>query len=181
MGGVATDPFAHCTVPPLVEVATCSFEQACERLECGKPWSLQGEDGCLRETCTWDEDCSDGERCIPAPVAGAFEEWLTLGCDSCELTTQGQCVCSCLESGDEFRAVCLPRSEFPPSRDCPIDGLSCAELGAAANVVESYRNIEDLFELAEPLDRCIEKIADQRRTQCGVGGQGGAGGEGGSG
>jgi hypothetical protein len=172
-GFMSTGPFAHCMIQPLVNGSSCSFEATCEVLGCGAPWARQGADGCLRRGCDWDFSCDDGERCIHAPVAGAFDDSLTVDCESCELH-DGQCGCTCLEGVESFRAVCLSRSEFPPAMDCPIDGLSCAELAAAANVVNRYRNHDDLFEPQEALDLCFEKIADRRSTQC----EAGAGGEG---
>jgi hypothetical protein len=178
-GGMPGEPFAHCAVPPLDLGTTCTFAAACDALECGKPWSLQGADGCLRGRCASDVDCDDGERCIPAPVAGQFADFLTVGCESCELVN-GQCVCTCLESGEGLRAVCLARSEFPPSRDCPIDGFSCAALLDSGNVVRGYLDDETFVELQEPLELCLEKIRDRYDDDCDMG-FGGAGGEGGNG
>ena len=176
--GTTGDPFAHCMVPPLVDGSTCTPEASCERLECGEPWSLHAEDGCLRETCLSDVDCNDGERCIPAPVAGAFDDWLSGGCEGCELIA-GQCGCSCLEGGPGQRAVCLSRMEFPPSRDCPVECLSCAEISDAQEVVGRYLNDESNVELQESLQACRDELSSRFAILCVVG-QGGAGGEGGS-
>jgi hypothetical protein len=177
MGGVWMDPFSHCMVPPLIDGSMCSFADACDALGCGEPWALQGDDGCLRATCSAESDCSPGERCVPAPVGGAFDGWLTAGCESCEYY-EGGCGCSCLEGAPGLRAVCLNRIDYPESGDCPIAGLSCNELDAAVEVVESYLDDLAFSALESLLEPCRQKLVVRYADQC-VGGQGGAGGEGG--
>jgi hypothetical protein len=178
MGGAVMDPFAHCMVPPLLDVTTCSFEQACETLDCGGPWALHQEDGCRRTTCVADGDCAAGQRCIPAPVGGVFDDWLTSGCETCDIVA-GECVCACHE-GSGLVAVCLDLGDYPPSSDCPIDGLPCEELHRVGLIVERY--LDDGFaEGARTLlESCWNKIFARHNDEC-LGGQGGAGGEGGSG
>jgi hypothetical protein len=72
--------------------------------------------------------------------------------------------------------VCLGRSEFPPSADCPINGLSCGRLDVAAGVVRRYLYDEDFFEAQEVLEACLDEIIVRHSDVC-TGGQGGAGGE----
>lgn len=180
-GGTPNDPFAHCMVPPLIDGTTCSFEQTCEALDCGAPWSLQNDKGCLRTTCVTDGDCGLGALCVPAPVAGLFSDWLTAGCESCDLV-DGGCSCTCLEGGPP-RAVCLDRAAFPVEDQCPIAGLPCLELEDAGVVVADYLAADDPAFGSGPrslLRECGLKITDQRAEHCGLG-QAGAGGEGGSG
>jgi hypothetical protein len=174
-GGTRSDPFAHCLVPPLPGGTTCALVDACADLECGEPWSLHGADGCLRTTCSFDADCDDDSRCVPAPVAGRFDDFWSSGCESCAQTDK-RCICSCYDDATQ-RAVCLTRQEFPPSADCSIAGLSCAELSDAARVVGSYLASEDWFELQELLEACRDKLRTRFSIEC-AGGQGGEGGSG---
>lgn len=178
-GGMTSEPFAHCMVPPLQLGTTCTEEQACEALECGKPWALQGADGCLRQTCTSASDCAAGERCVPAPVAGEFGSFLTAGCESCEIIN-GKCACTCLE-GASVRAVCLAEEELSPANDCPLAGLTCAHLSGARGVVVDYLS-EEAFgaDVLALLESCRVKLVERYGEEC-TAGQGGAGGEGGGG
>jgi hypothetical protein len=179
-GGAVMDPFAHCMVPPLVEGTACTFEDTCQALDCGMPWSLQHADGCMRTTCLGNGNCAAGELCVPAVVTGVFDDWLTAGCESCEYVA-GECSCTCLE-GNGTRAVCLDRQTFPMADECPIQGFNCLELDRATSAVQSYEESPDFAaDVRALLAECRQKIADQWRTQCGTGGEAGAGGEGGGG
>jgi hypothetical protein len=178
MAGAMLDPFAHCMVPPLVEGTLCSFEETCGTLDCGKPWALQGADGCLRTACVGNADCAAGERCVPAVVAGAFDDWLTSGCESCEYVN-GLCSCTCLEGGGK-RAVCLDQQTLPAGGECPVDDFSCEELDLATSVVQGYEEVPDFqADVLGLLGACRQKIFDRWNVECALGGQGGAGGEGG--
>jgi hypothetical protein len=125
-GGEPGDPFSHCPTPPLRDGTTCSLESTCDALECGKPWSLHDEKGCLRKTCSTSGDCAADERCLAAPVVGGEGACWSSACESCEELANG-CGCSCFDNC-ELRMVCVPLSVAPPEDDCPTEGLSCQAL-----------------------------------------------------
>jgi len=127
-----------CPEPTLLqETAMCSFEDVCEALDCGSATSLHDKDGCLRTQCRGYDECAEGERCLPAPVAGVIRDCWTSGCESCDEAT-GSCQCVCYEDCSQ-RAVCVSFDEFPFENDCPTkNSRSCNEVREAQVGVESY-------------------------------------------
>jgi hypothetical protein len=175
-GGIPGDAFAHCTPRALQYGADCSFEDACEALECGAAWSLHREDGCPRTRCFSDMDCALEERCIAAPITGAYARGFSSGCVHCAYT---EGVCSCICSMDlSHRAVCLSMQEIPPA--CPVAGLNCADLETGITSFQDYLD-DGRFtgNVVVRLEECRNRFIAQREGQCL--GQGGASGEGGSG
>lgn len=141
----------------------CSAEETCRALDCGEAWSLYDGEGCARELCEDSAECPSGQRCVPAPVGGEFTEHCFQEYDSCDRAS-GECQCYQYEECGP-RAVCLDADEFPEERDCPIEGLSCAELEGAAATVRAYVEREGWFagggapgNLGEMVDDCAAKI-----------------------
>lgn len=133
------DPLDHCEVAPLGSRSECSFEDTCRGLSCGSPWSMHDEDGCLRRSCTSSDECDAGERCLPAPVAGRFDDCFGSGSDGCEYASGCDCSCSFLEDCVQ-RSVCVSEAEYPVGSafECPVEGMDCDELSRAVEVVRGY-------------------------------------------
>jgi hypothetical protein len=157
-GGAAGEP--GCT-PRLVGPSECSHEETCRALECGAPWSLYDEEGCERTECTETATCRAGERCVPAPVLGKYDDPCFYHPDSCDLY-EGECSCAVWEECLPL-AVCLPVAEFPPERDCPIDDpMDCAALAGAVETLGVYRDGTEFFfpyDPPEALDASVESCA----------------------
>src|SRR5689334_16251616 len=86
---------------------TCTFEDTCEALGCGKPFSALDASGCIREQCRSSDDCSSGQRCVPSVLHG--NDCYSSVIEGCEV----ECAqCSCLVSADCAQvAYCLPAAD----------------------------------------------------------------------
>lgn len=131
--------------------------------------------------CVSDTECDLGERCVPAPVAGSYDDFFTSGCESCDyFQGQGECICTCYDDAVQ-RALCVSTAELPGTADCPADGLSCSALLQALQRFSEYgMNAEYGSSVLSRLDDCWWKFRSRWQAECG-GGEGGAGGEGGGG
>ena len=169
-GGAAGEP--GCT-PFLVSPSDCSREDTCRVLECGAPWSLYDAQGCDRTECTETGTCPAGERCVPAPVLGKYDDPCFYHPDSCSID-EDECFCSVWEECIPL-AVCLPIAEFPPERDCPIDDpMDCLALAQAVETLEAYRDgtpfiffpYEPPPALAESVESCAMRLAGALQAEC---------------
>jgi hypothetical protein len=163
-GGEPEDPLSHCPTPPLRDGTTCSFESTCDALECGKPWSLHDEKGCLRKTCSTSGDCAADERCLAAPVVGGEGTCWSSGCESCEELENG-CGCSCFDDC-ELRLVCVPLSVAPPEDDCRTEGLSCKALRSRYGDLLFY--LDDVLEedIRDSVEACNGKLIRSEPEIC---------------
>ncbi|HEX6276258.1 MAG TPA: hypothetical protein VFZ53_24630 [Polyangiaceae bacterium] len=159
---------------PVCELAggvTCSFEDSCTVLGCGKAWSHYDENRCGRTGCEETGLCEAGERCVAAPVAGRFDDPCGNQADSCDVTASG---CECLYYEECFpSAVCLPVGEFPPDDDCPIAELDCEGLEQAAATLRGYLDGDAFLEPYEPpgniassLQACLDAVAARALHVC---------------
>ncbi len=168
-GGSAGEPSCDEDLVP----STCSPEDTCEILECGAPWSFFDARHCRRTECTQTGTCSAGERCVPAPVLGKYDDSCSYGWDSCEHDAEGTCQCIYYEECAPL-ALCIPEDEFPPSRDCPIeDPMDCFGLSRAVAALEAYRDGTQFFfpydpppALAASVEACAERLATALQSEC---------------
>ena len=156
----------------LVGGSDCSREETCQALECGAPWSIYDVGGCGRTECTETGVCPFGERCVPAPVLGKYDDPCFYHPDSCD-NFGGPCACSVWEECLPL-ALCLPEGEFPPSRDCPIDApIDCVALSQAVETLEAYRDGTEFIWPYEPapvlsasVESCATRLADALQAEC---------------
>lgn len=118
----------------------CSAEAACATLGCGKPWSLFDQNGCFKTLCNDSSACSLGERCLPPPVAGNFEQTFAPEYESCGVV-RGECRCNPHTDGLDA-GVCVSETELPRDRECALEGLSCQELERAAATLLAYTTLD---------------------------------------
>jgi len=90
--------------------------------------------------------------------------------DTCYATTEG---CTCwpnVECGPSV--LCVPIDEFPPERDCPLEGRDCAGLARAAATLEAYFSYGFGFEYDPPphvrssLEACADAVATRLAAEC---------------
>ena len=48
--------------------ANCSFEAACDTVECGALWSPYDANLCVRALCHSSAECASGQRCVAPPL-----------------------------------------------------------------------------------------------------------------
>jgi hypothetical protein len=152
----------------------CTRAVTCEIFECGAPWSLYDADGCERTQCTESGVCPTGQRCVPRPVLGRYDDPCFHGLDSCILI-DGECDCAYWEECMPL-ALCVPIEEFPTERDCSFVGTDCAELMTAVETLEAYRDgtafmpiggpYQPPAPLAASVDACAEKLATLLQAEC---------------
>jgi hypothetical protein len=168
--GAAGEP--SCRPGPLFN--DCSRAATCEVFECGAPWSLYDAEGCERTQCTDSGSCPSGQRCVPRPVLGKYDDPCFHGPDSC-YPSLGECDCSYWEECMPL-ALCVPIEEFPPERDCSFVGTDCVELTTAVETLEAYRDgtafmpiggpYEPPAPLAASVEACAEKLATLLQAEC---------------
>jgi hypothetical protein len=173
--GSAGEP--GCTPVLGSDITDCSREDTCLAVECGEPWSIFDDAGCGRTQCTETGTCPAGERCVPAVVAGKYDDPCFYHPDSCSYSDD-ECLCAVWEECFPL-AVCLPEDEFPPSRDCPIDRAAddapadCFLLSRAVMTLEAYRDGSEFFFPYEPppvlaasVESCAMRLADALQAEC---------------
>ncbi len=153
---------------------TCSFEDTCQDLNCGAPWSDFDANGCRRATCTSSDTCGTGERCVPSVLYQAACNPSTY--ERCSVESCGHCACS--TSADcNIVGFCFAVADYPASGDCNVDPSDCA--GAANRL--AYLEIDTSFtgDAAAAINACAQRLHDMLEV-C-AGGMGVAGGSGAAG
>ena len=150
---------------------SCGRAQTCEKLECGAPWSSHDATGCRRSQCTETGTCPAGERCVPAPVLGRFDDACYNEIDGCDLDPSGVCFCSAYEECAPL-ALCVPEDEFPQANDCPLP-VTCSAVEKALSTLTAYRDGTDFFfdyqppaALATSVERCAAKLLQRYENEC---------------
>jgi hypothetical protein len=90
----------------------CNGPLDCDAWACGTPGSQVDETGCLRRSCTTDEDCLGTDVCHRPLDWGQCASSGT----SCHDGPTGEC--ECVSDPDCGGAWCLPADEAPPSEAC---------------------------------------------------------------
>jgi hypothetical protein len=166
---------ASCGSAEYATVATtCSFEDTCNDLNCGAPWSDFDANGCRRATCTSSATCGTGERCVPSVL---YEPQCNPGVyERCSVESCGHCACS--TSADcNIVGFCFSVADYPTSGDCNIALNDCT--GAAARL--AYLELGNSFtaDAADAIDACAQRLHGIL-TAC-AGGMGTSGGSGAAG
>lgn len=166
--GAAGDPFAHCPSTAFGDqpLSSCTFEATCEALDCGALWSQFDETGCRRRECRAQADCSSGERCLPAVLAGQTGCYSSVY-EECEWYC-GECFCSASEDCATV-AFCQPAADFPPENDCPVADIACEELWYFRDRVETDFEKGYADDVTFSFDACLDAI-EERSAECQGGG-----------
>ncbi len=138
-GAASTDPFARCAVPTYPcgapdEVCECTPELFCDTHSsnpvtwCGQPGSFFDGSGCRRQSCTGDEECAAGFRCVPSGLV--FDGCLSSQIDLCD-------DCACIATDDCGGTVtCIEVELAPPERDCDLSVSNCPAVDREAGLTE---------------------------------------------
>jgi hypothetical protein len=161
----------------IVFESTCSKAATCDALQCGAPWSMYDEQGCERSFCRSSDECATDERCLSPALVGRFEA-LPGYFEGCSVDA-----CECFCSHDPFiypgRGFCFPAAEYPPTSDCPVAGVACADAANGLRLVSQWLEDSDesTSDMREAMAACGVKL-EQAVARCER--NGGSGGEGGS-
>lgn len=136
--------------PPDVGFAGCPnewqppgcWEFVCDLFDCGQVHSMFEADGCPRQVCESDADCSKGEDCRARTMSRACS---TSGPESCETKFGEDCVCGgSLGCGGDPRGFCVDATEFPPDEACRALSIECEHLDPW--FVDGYYAVTDVMD-----------------------------------
>lgn len=101
-------PVLDCDTPDF----TCTGSIDCDAWRCGGIESAFDETGCLRRSCTRDEDCPEPDVCFTPADWGL--------CASSGLSCQDgpNAECTCVGNPDCGGAYCIPAESSPPAGGC---------------------------------------------------------------
>jgi hypothetical protein len=158
----------------------CSFDAACDAVQCGALWSPYDANLCRRALCHSSDECAMGERCVAPPLLGDFNCYFDYFSDGhYAQSLQPDCSCRFEPSECAPRAYCLPAADYPPANDCPIAGMTCDDLSNAQGPFDWLAPVTlaaaSTSDLVIALNDCSTKIQAAYAAACqGGGGQGGA-------
>lgn len=166
-GTVSVDPFAQCAVPTYPcgapdEVCGCTPELFCDTHSsnpvtwCGQPGSFFDGSGCRRQSCTGDEECAAGFRCVPSGLV--FDGCLSSQIDLCD-------DCGCIATDDCGGTItCIEIELAPPENDCDLSMNDCPSIDRRDGLTGALQQRDLSDALRETVEACLTDVLAAREV-----------------